>query len=520
MSDLGDHAILVTVCLATIVLFLAIFAKTRAKGRRPPSPPALPIIGHLHLLRPIPHQGLHKLSTRYGPIVSFYLGSKHCVLVSSPDIAEEFLKTNEASYLDRPKMANFDYLTYGTSDFSTAPYGPRWKLMKKLCMSELLGPRTLEKLLPIRREEIRSFLKMTKKKADKGEPIDVVAELMTLTNNTISRMTVSYRCSGDENKANEIRNMMREMNGLGTKFNLADVIWFCKNLDLQGFRKRLVEVRRRYDTMMERIIKEHEEERRKRKEMGNEGDTVKDLLDVLLDIYEDESAEVRLTRENIKAFILNLFGAGTDTSSTTMGWGLAELINNPNVIEKARQEIDSVVGRKRILEESDVANLPYLQAVVKETLRLHPSGPFIVRESTKACVIAGYEIPADTRLYVNVWSLGRNTKQWKNHLEFRPERFLNREEWQGKSQWLDVMGQDFNLLPFGSGRRSCPGASLALSIVSTVLGCMIQCFEWNLGNGGNGRADMEETDGMTLLRANDLLCFPVARLSPFPSLEE
>ncbi|KAK6232262.1 hypothetical protein SCA6_002335 [Theobroma cacao] len=304
MSDLGDHAILVTVCLATIVLFLAIFAKTRAKGRRPPSPPALPIIGHLHLLRPIPHQGLHKISTRYGPIVSFYLGSKHCVLVSTPDIAEEFLKTNEASYLDRPKMANFDYLTYGTSDFSTAPYGPRWKLMKKLCMSELLGPRTLEKLLPIRREEIRSFLKMTKKKAEKGEPIDVVAELMTLTNNTISRMMVSYRCSGDENKADEIRKMMREMNGLGTKFNLADVIWFCKNLDLQGFRKRLVEVRDRYDTMMERIIKEHEEERRKRKEMGNESDTVKDLLDILLDIYEDESAEVRLTRENIKAFIL------------------------------------------------------------------------------------------------------------------------------------------------------------------------------------------------------------------------
>ncbi|OMO70126.1 Cytochrome P450 [Corchorus olitorius] len=488
MADLGDN---LTICLATTILILAIFAKTRAKGqRRPPSPPALPIIGHLHLLRPIPHRGLHKLSIRYGPIVSFYLGSKHCVLVSSPEIAEEFLKTNETSYLDRPKMANFDYLTYGTSDFSTAPYGPRWKLMKKLCMSELLGPRTLEKLLPIRREETRAFLEMAKRKVVTGEPVDVVAELMALTNNTISRMMFSYRCSGDENKAEEIRKMMREMNELGTKFNLADIIWFCKNLDLQGFRKRLVDVRDRYDTMMERIMKEHEEERRKRKEMGNYEDeaVVKDLLDILLDVYEDESSEVRLTRENIKGFILNLFGAGTDTSSTTIGWGLSELINNPHVMEKARQEIDSVVGKNRILEESDVPNLPYLQAIVKETLRLHPSGPFIVRESTKACFIAGYEIPEDTRLYVNVWSLGRNPKQWKNHLEYRPERFLNREEWQGKSQWLDVMGQDFNLLPFGSGRRSCPGAALALTIVSTVLGSsenlqpvyvFISCFSDN-----------------------------------------
>ncbi|TYI44365.1 hypothetical protein ES332_A01G231300v1 [Gossypium tomentosum] len=515
MADVGDHAILVTICLATIFLLLAIFVKTRAKGRRPPSPPALPIIGHLHLLRPIPHRGLHKLSTRYGPIVSFYLGSKHCVVVSSPEIAEEFLRTNETSYLDRPKMANFDYLTYGTSDFSTAPYGPRWKLMKKLCMSEVLGPRTLEKLLPIRREEIRSFLKMIKNKAEIGGSVDVVAELMTLTNNTISRMTVSHRCSSDENKADEIRKMMREMNDLGTKFNLADIIWFSKNLDLQGFKKRLVEVRQRYDTMMERIIKEHEEERKKRNESGDE---VKDLLDILLDVYEDESSEVKLTRENVKAFILNLFGAGTDTSSTTMGWGLAEILNNPDVMEKAREEIDCVVGKKRILEESDVGNLPYLQAIVKETLRLHPSGPFIVRESAEACVIAGYEIPADTRLYVNVWSLGRNPKQWKNHREFRPERFLNSEEWQARSPWmLDVMGNDFNLLPFGSGRRGCPGAALALSIVSTVLGCMIQCFEWKLGDGA-GNVDMEEKNGMTLLRANDLICFPVARLNPFPSI--
>ncbi|PPR87319.1 hypothetical protein GOBAR_AA33369 [Gossypium barbadense] len=214
----------------------------------------------------------------------------------------------------------------------------------------------------------------------------------------------------------------------------------------------------------------------------------------------------------------NFFGAGTDTSSVTIGWGIAELINHPNVMEKVQTEIDSVVGRNRILEESDISNLPYLQAIVKETLRLHPGGPLVVRESTEDCVIGGYEIPEGTRLFVNVWALGRDPNQWENPLEFLPERFLSEEWRQGKNQFLDVRGQHFSLLPFGSGRRSCPGASLALQAVPTVLGIMVQCFDWKVRDGANGTVNMEEKAGMTLLRAHPLVCHPVTRLSPFPAL--
>jgi cytochrome P450 len=184
------------------------------------------------------------------------------------------------------------------------------------------------------------------------------------------------------------------------------------------------------------------------------------------------------------------------------------------VIEKARQELDSVVGKKRLVEESDIMNLLYLQAIIKETLRLHLTGPVIVRESSEHCIIGGYEISPKTRLLVNVWAIGRDPKHWENPLEFRPDRFISKEG-SGKNQ-LDVRGQHFHLLPFGSGRRGCPGTSLALQVVQTTLATLIQCFEWKV-SGGEGIVDMEEGPGITLPRAHPLICVPVARLKPFPS---
>lgn len=204
--------------------------------------------------------------------------------------------------------------------------------------------------------------------------------------------------------------------------------------------------------------------------------------------------------------------AGTDTSAVTTEWALSELINHPNIMQKAREEIDIVVGRNRVVEESDIINLPYLQSIVKETLRLHPTGPMIVRESTENCSIGGYDIPSKTRIFVNVWAVGRDPNHWENPLEFIPERFVSKDG-SGKSE-LDVRGQHFHLLPFGSGRRSCPGTSLALQVVQTSLAAMIQCFDWKV-DGIN--VDMEEGPGLTLPRAHPLICTPVPRLNPFPS---
>ncbi|XP_022151659.1 cytochrome P450 93A2-like [Momordica charantia] len=511
MADFQTFIILFLTWLVSTITIRFIFAKNKPKPLPPTPKFALPIIGHLHLLGPLPHKAFHKLSSRHGPLLHLRLGSVPCLVVSSPETAKQVLKTHESSFSNRPRLAAVDYLTYGSADFSFAPYGPFWKFMKKLCMSELLGGATLDRLHPVRRDETRRFLRSLETRATEGEEVDVGMELMRLSNNVISRMMFGRRSGEGEEEAEKVRKLVKDVAELTGTFNVSDYVWFCKNLDLQGLGRRLREVRERFDDMMERMIKEHQEERESERN-GEDGGKEKDLLHILLSKFEDENSEVKLTRENIKAFVMDIFAAGTDTSAITTEWALAELINHPNIMEKAKQELHSVVGKNRLVEESDIANLPYLQAILKETLRLH-SSPLIVRESSESCTINGYEIPPKTQLYVNVWAIGRDPNHWENPLEFKPERFVDKE----RSVSCDLRGQNFQLLPFGSGRRSCPGTTLALLMVQTTLGCMIQCFDWK-ANGGDGKVDMEEGPGLTLPRAQPLVCVPMASLSPFPTL--
>ncbi|PWA69170.1 hypothetical protein CTI12_AA300950 [Artemisia annua] len=280
MVDIYGYFIIFVLSLTTILLILSFSSSSGIKSRLPPSLFALPIIGHLHLLAPIPHQALQKLSIKYGPIFRFFLGSVPCLAVSSPELAKEFLRTYEASYLDRPRNSTTVYLTYGSKDFMFAPFGPYWKLMKKLVMSDLLNGKTLVLLLPLRQDETNWFLHSLSQKAKLEKAVDVKGELMKLTNNVISRMLMSERCSEDENETGDMRKLVPEITG---KFNLADYTWFCKNLDLQGYKKRVKEIHRRFDQLIERIISAHKDERMKKGK-----DEVRDLLDILLTISEDE----------------------------------------------------------------------------------------------------------------------------------------------------------------------------------------------------------------------------------------
>nr|XP_043636620.1 cytochrome P450 93A3-like [Erigeron canadensis] len=506
MADFQEHLFLIILWLISTILILVLCKFTGSKHRFPPTPFALPIIGHLHLLGPIPHQAFHKISLRYGGVFRLFLGSVPCVVVCSPEMAKEFLKTNENAFLDRPQNSAVAYLSYGSKDFAFAPYGSYWKFMKKIVMSQLLNGTTLDLLLPVRRDEINRFMKSLSKNSKVGKSVDLDKELVRMSNNVISRMLMSERCSDNVDDAGEMNQLVTEIAEITGKFNISDYIWFLKNLDLQGFGKKMKDIHRRFDQLIERIIKEHEEARKL-----DSGASSKDLLDILLDVAEDTSMEIKLTRENIKAFILDMIIAGTDTSAITVEWALAELINHPNIMRRAVEEIDQVVGKTRLLQESDIPNLPYLQLIVKETLRLHSTGPIIFRQSTEDCIVGGYHIPASTAVFVNVWALGRDPNHWEKPLEFWPERF--------KENNLDVRGQHFHLLPFGSGRRMCPGTSLALQVIHTTLGAMIQCFDWKGEKDGNlTSVDMEEGVGITLPRANPLVCIPVARLNPIPFL--
>lgn len=215
----------------------------------------------------------------------------------------------------------------------------------------------------------------------------------------------------------------------------------------------------------------------------------------------------------------DLFIAGTDTSAEAMQWAIAELINHPNVFQKVREEIYSVVGKNRLVKESDIPNLPYLQAVVKETLRLYPPGPVTTRECRQNCKIAGFDIPEKTAVAINLYAIMRDPNLWDDPNEFRPERFMVYSKEQDISDDNEVKGPRFNFVPFGAGRRGCPGTTLAFSLMNATIAALVQCFDWKVYGRGGERAtvDMQVGTGMSMCMAHPLKCLPIVHVNPFAS---
>ena len=205
-----------------------------------------------------------------------------------------------------------------------------------------------------------------------------------------------------------------------------------------------------------------------------------------------------------------MFTAGTDTSSSTTEWAIAELIRHPKVMAKVQQELDAVVGRGRLMTESDLSSLTYFQAVIKEVFRLHPSTPLsLPRMATESCEINGYNIPKNATLLVNVWAIARDPEAWDSPLEFRPERFLPG----GERPSADIRGNDFEVIPFGAGRRICAGMSLGLRMVQFMTATLVHAFDWELADGQTPeKLDMEEAYGLTLQRKVPLTVYSKPRL--------
>nr|GEU41718.1 cytochrome P450 93A3-like [Tanacetum cinerariifolium] len=352
MVDFQSCSFLLFICIISTILVCARFFKSSGdKSRHPPTPFGLPIIGHLYLLNPNPARAFHRLSLLHGPIFRVFLGSVPCVIACSPEIAYEFLKINEEAFSNRSLSSSQHYITYGSKDFVFAPYGPYWKFMKKIVMSQLLNGKTLDLLSSVRHDEIKCFIDSLSEKAKIGKSVDLSEEFMKLTNNVISRMIMSKRCTDEDG---EIGEMISDITMTIGSFNLSDYVWLLKTLDVQGLVRKVKDARLRYDLLIDRVLEEHDKARKHEKI----GQAAKDLLDILLDIEKDESSEIKLSRENIKAFVLDLIVAGTDTTATTMEWAMAELINHPNIMKKAAQQIHQVVGENRLIQESDIPKLP------------------------------------------------------------------------------------------------------------------------------------------------------------------
>lgn len=315
---LSHPIILALIALLFSGLFLQLLKRNTNKSssskhplRYPPSPPSLPIIGHLHLLKPLVHQAFKDLSDQYGPLLYLKIGSVRFAIASTPSLAKEFLKINELTYSYRQMNIAINMVAYDDATFAFASYDTYWKFIKKLSTTELLGNRTLGGFLPIRTRELHEFIQTLAEKSKARESVNLTESLLKLSNNIISQMMLSIKSSGTNSQAEEARALVREVTKIFGEFNISDFIGFLKVLDLQGFKRRAMQIHKRYDALLEKVISDREESRRKIKVMNKgkearEGgeEKVKDFLDILLDVSEKKDCEVKLTRANIKSLIL------------------------------------------------------------------------------------------------------------------------------------------------------------------------------------------------------------------------
>ncbi|CAA6675464.1 unnamed protein product [Spirodela intermedia] len=357
--------------------------------------------------------------------------------------------------------------------------------MKKVASSSGSGKRRYESSWDCCTKKLRGDKRWTSGRLLRGSATNVICQ-----------MTVGRSFCQTDGEVNQMMNIVEEtMTVMGTP-NVADFVGFCGNIDLQQLRRRADKVHCSFDNLMERILVEEENARKENPPKTAAAGAARCLLQVLLDIHisEEGSTEKRMTREHIKSLIHDLFLGATDTTSVTVEWALAELRNHPTILRDARREIDTVGGLSRLVEESDVPNLPFLQAIVKETLRLHPAFPIFPRHSNSPCKARGYSIPTDTRVAINVSAIRRDPTHWDNPLEFQPERFT-------------ACGRSFGV------DEDMSGSSLALPLIQTTLATVIQCFDLSVVG---GLADMTEGHGATLTRAHRLVCTPKTRLTFLP----
>ncbi|XP_060670733.1 cytochrome P450 71AU50-like [Ziziphus jujuba] len=312
------------------------------------------------------------------------------------------------------------------------------------------------------------------------------------------RMVFGKKFADSEFNERGFKAVIQEAMQLGAAPNLGDYIPQIAPLDLQGLTKKMKKVGKAFDDFFEKIIDEHVQ--------CKDEDKNKDFVDVMLGFLGSQDSEYRIERPNIKGIMLDMLVASIDTASTTIDWAISELIKNPNTMKTIQKELENKVGMDRTVEESDLESLDYLNMVVKETLRLHPPAPLLVpHASTEDCTINGFHIPKKARVFINAWTIGRDPDAWTDAEKFFPERFVGSN--------IDVRGRDFQLIPFGSGRRGCPGIQLGLTVVRLVLAQLVHCFDWELPDGMSSvELDMTEEFGLTVPRAKHLLAIPTYRL--------
>ncbi|XP_012457061.1 cytochrome P450 83B1 [Gossypium raimondii] len=492
-------ALFMSIFLLALPFLLFVLLKHRASNNGsfnhlPPGPPSLPFIGHLHLLvsdNSVPHLFLYKLSQKYGPLMFLRFGFRPTLVVSSAKMAEEVMKTHDLDFCSRPNLCAAGKFSYNASDLSYSPYNDYWREMRKICVVHLFS--RVKTYRPTREDEVSRLIEKICQLSVDSKPINLSEAVMCLSNSIICRIGFRKRYDDEGAEKSRFSRLLKESEALFSNLSFSDYFPFMGWVDrFTGFLSRLEKAFKEVDTFIQELIDEHLDPNKLKSEQ-------EDIVDVLLRIKTNLDLPFDLTIDHIKAILMDVFIAGTDTSAATVIWVMNFLMKNPKCLKKTQAEVRDLIREKGFVSEDEVQNLTYLKAVIKETFRLQATVPLLVpRETLRKCSIGGYEVPTKTLVFVNAWAIGRDPEAWENPEEFCPERFI------GSS--IDYKGLNFELIPFGAGRRVCPGMRMGIAVVELALANLLYKFDWEMLPEMNKEdIDFDVVPGLTTHKKNDLI---------------